>query len=355
MASVSACLRSGWLGYGPRCRSLEARFAARGGSALATSNCTAALHLAARAVATPGGNEVVVPAITFVSTAMAFTCAGYTVRLADVDPATGLVDPAAADRAITPQTRAVVAVHLFGQRDRTGELRALCDRRQIQLIEDCAHRLDLLDERGPLGDMVTYSFNATKEAPGGEGGLLWWRSSRLGSRVRAMSNLGLGIDTPERVCTLAHRDYEFSNEVGLKLRGNDVSAALTIPSLDRLTLSRDRRRELFRRYDSAISPLNPVIQSLQRTDADSYLMYVVRVQADARDALRAVMAREGVATAVHYPSLSRHPRFRHDACPVAERMDQELLTLPCFPDLTDGEQERVLDALATACRQTTGA
>jgi len=248
----------------------------------------------------------------------------------------------------------VVAVHLFGQRAPTARLRELCDRHGIPLIEDCAHRVDLLDDRPPLGDMACYSFNAVKEAPAGEGGLVWSSVAGGDERVRILSNLGLTIDTVQRTQVLNHRDYGFSHEIGLKLRGNDLSAALALLSLDHLHALREQRARIFSHYDQAVAAMNTCVQPIERNTGDSFLMYVVRVPAESRDAIREGMAHCGVATSVHYPSLTRHPRLRGPCCPVAERLDRELLTLPSFLALTPSEQDRVLSALAEAC-QASGA
>lgn len=347
--AIRECLASGWLGYGPRCGSLETLFTAHSdGVAVATSSCTSALYLAAQLCWRSSVDEAIVPAITFVSTAMAFQGAGYRVVVADVDPKTAMLSVADVERAITPHTRVVVAVHLFGQHYDTSSLRDLCDAHDVVLIEDCAHRVDLLDDGQPLGDMACYSFNAVKEAPGGEGGMFWCRSVTNRDRVRALSNLGLTVDTMQRSRSLAHADYQFTGEVALKLRGNDLSACLTLSSLRELSTTRARRATIFGYYDQAIRRGTSVVRPLERGPDDSYLMYVVRVPAEVRDQVRSSMAASGVATSVHYPSLTRHPLFQNDWCPVAEAIEGEIITLPCFPELTDSERARVVDALLKA-------
>lgn len=351
LAEIGACLASGWLGYGPRCKQLEARFAARGGAALATANCTAALHITARLCASPGRNEVIIPAITFVSTAMSFRYAGYDVRLVDINPRTGLLDTEAISRAITPSTRAIVAVHLFGQRSATGELRNICDAHGLVLIEDCAHRLDLLDVDPPLGDMACYSFNAVKEAPGGEGGLLWCRDPDWIMRARWISNLGLTVDTQSRAMALAHHDYEFSDDLGLKLRSSDLSAALTLACLDGLARTREARRHIFMAYDSALLGHGNIAKPIAREADDSFLMYVLRIAQDKRDALRKRLAQHGIATSIHYPSLSRQCSVGGARLPCAEQIDRELVTLPCFPDMLPEEIDRVTTALTLVCEE----
>lgn len=353
-ARLLATLDSGWLGYGPQCRSLEERFTAgRGGWALATSSCTSALYLAGRLIRASTGEphpEIIIPSISFVASGMAFLQAGVRPTIADVGAGDLLLGQHGMRRALTPRTRAVLAVHLYGQRcAELPALRALADEHGLLLIEDCAHRIDLLDETAPLGDLLCYSFNAVKELPGGEGGLLWGRDRRHEAWVRPVSNLGLAVDTMQRAADLRHADYAFAAEPGLKLRNNDIAAALVNAAIETLAASRARRREQFHRYDRLLSAIGADAWPLERRDDDSCLMYVVRVAAEMRDPVRTAMASAGVATSVHYPSLARHPLFGNehpDGCCGEE--DKRIITLPTFAELTADDQRRVVDALAFA-------
>ena len=178
-----ATLDSGWLGYGPQCRVLEERFTAgRGGWALATSSCTSALYLAGRLVRAMAGEsqpEIIIPSMSFVASGMAFLQAGVRPVIAGVGADDLLLGQDGVRSALTPRSRALLAVHLYGQRcEELPALRALADEHGLLLIEDCAHRIDLLDATAPLGDLLCYSFNAVKELPGGEGGLLGGRDRR---------------------------------------------------------------------------------------------------------------------------------------------------------------------------------
>ena len=354
-----AVLDSGWLGYGPQCLALERTFiGARGGWALATSSCTTALYLAAllcrdgadraRGVAHVQP-EVIVPAMTFISSAMAFAHAGYRVRVADVDRASLMLTAETAERMLTPGTRAIVVVHLYGQYapDIAG-LRALADRRGLALIEDCAHRIDLDDAPPRAGDLACFSFNAVKELPGGEGGLLWARDSALEHTARARSNSGLEIDTLQRTATTQHRDYDFSAATGLKLRSNDIAAALVLGALDEWPALREGRRRQFERYEALLREHAPDVDPMARGADDSWLMYVVRTAQRAR--LREHLAALGIATSVHYPSLARHPLFARDADPRArdDALDATIVTLPTSPGLSAREQEIVAAAIAGA-------
>jgi UDP-4-amino-4-deoxy-L-arabinose-oxoglutarate aminotransferase len=350
---VAAVLASGWLGYGPQCHALEQRFAGeRGGWALATSSCTSALYLAALACRDERGTpEAVVPAITFISSAMAFAHAGYRVRIADVDRATLTLTAEAAARCLTPRTRAIVVVHLYGRRaPDLAALRALADRHGIALVEDCAHRVDLADAAPRLGDLACFSFNAVKELPAGEAGLLWGRDPALEPRARARSNAGLTLDTLERTATELHGDYRFSAATGLKLRSNDVAAALALGALDDWPQARATRRALCDHYDTLLARFAPEIVPLPRGMDHSCLMYVVRARR--RTELRRGLAAHRIATSIHYPSLARHPRFADDADPRArdEAIDGTIVTLPTSLEMSAWTQARVVGAIAATLR-----
>ena len=351
LGRVAAVLASGWVGYGAQCEELEQRFIAqRGGWAVATSSCTAALYLAGLLCRGADDDvEAIVPAVTFVSSAAAFTHAGFRVRIADVERATLTLTAETAARCLTPRTRVIVVVHLYGQRapDLAG-LRALADRHDVALVEDCAHRIDL-DETGlRLGDLACFSFNGVKELPAGEGGLLCGRAAALEARARVLSNVGLVSDTRARVRTALHRNYRFATDGGLKLRANDVAAALALGALDDWPQARAARRARCDRYDALLAPFAPEVTPLPRAPGHSGLMYVIRARL--RADLRRHLAARRIATAIHYPSLAGHPRYAADADARAgdAALDAPVLTLPTSLTMMDEVQERVVAAIATA-------
>lgn len=346
IAEAAQCMREGWVGYGTRCHQLEQHFVGQqGGWALATGTCTSALYLSALLLKPAPGDEVIVPATTFVSTAMAFHWAGWRVRVADVDPETLLLTPENVEAVATERTRAVVAVHLYGQQADVHALGELCDRKGYVLIEDGAHRLPLPGETAPAGRFACYSFNAVKEAPAGEGGMLWCADAALETAARQISNLGLSFDTVQRCATVQHRDYEFSTLGGLKLRLNDIAGTLALHGITHLNETRRQRQAMAQRYDQALSGLSPYLRPMHKQSGDSCLMYVVRVGNDRRSALREALAGAGVASSVHYSSLSQHPFFSGDSCPKAEQAQHEVLTLPLRLDLTVAEQDQIIEVV----------
>lgn len=355
--ALEKCLQSGWLGYGPACHTLEKSFTKmHDGWAIATSSCTSALYLAAQLLKCPEKDEVIIPAITFTSTAMAFLSAGYKVRLADVDPRNLCLDQEKTKALISKRTRAIVVVHLYGQHIDVNHLVKLCRENNIMLIEDYAHRLTILDNHAPLGDFACYSFNAVKEAPGGEGGLIWSRHEEYYPTAQTISNVGLGVDTWQRSEILKHKHYEFSKNIGLKLRLNDIAATLINCSIECLSETREKRKHIFSQFDNALKSSSD-IENIQRHEGDSYLMYVVKLSARInRNIFRDSLAHLGIATSVHYPSLSQHLAINSNFSEVenADILSEKVLTLPCFPSMSTWQIDEVINAVTTTMEKYEG-
>lgn len=332
--SINQTMRSCWWGYGPICNALERRFVdAHGGNAIALTSGTTALHTAARLLVATPGDEVIVPAMTYVSTAMAFHEAGFNVRVADVDPETLLITSSTVKPLLSARTRAIVAVHLYGQRADLKELAALSAQTGAALIEDRAHRIGLSDP--PVGDFACYSFNVLKEAPAGDGGLLWFRDVRHLNRVMSLTNVGLSSDTWERTREIQHGRYTFDGLSGLKLRLNDVSATFVLAALDSFPTWEVRRRHILESYRDRCRDAEGDLRVRPVSDGDSHLMAVLRVPGFRRDAFRALLQAEGVSTSIHYPALSGHPLFPGTDCPHAELAAHEVVSIPLFPDLPE--------------------
>jgi dTDP-4-amino-4,6-dideoxygalactose transaminase len=326
---------------------LEARFAELwGGAGLAVSSCTSALYLAGCTMRRRGRQgPVIVPALTFSSTAAAFAQANYEVALADVDPDTLLLSSESAARLAGGSPSAIVCVDLYGQRCKVAEVVAVAHRRGAAVIEDRAHRIGI--DTKPEGDFVCVSFNTVKELPAGEGGLLWCRDPDDARYARVLSNIGMDTDPWTRSRTAVHTDYEFRDAFGLKLRLNDLAASLVLGALDEHEDQRDRRRALHEHYLACTSKLPPIIRMLPRHEDDSFLMQVARVPARTRDAIRASLAEASLATSVHYPALTQHPKFSTQSCPTAETVCAELVTLPSSTTMTLQDWRVIARALAS--------
>lgn len=342
--ALNKCFLSGWWGYGNACKELENKFTnQRGGWALATSSCTSALYITARLLEQSPNAEVIVPAITWVSSAMAFLTAGFKVKIADISPVDLMINLETIKPLVTKNTKAVVVVHLYGQEANTKEISEFCMANKIIMIEDCAHRIDL--ENIPLADYCCYSFNTVKEIPCGEGGLIWSRRMSDKNSAQTISYLGMEVNTWQRTSNNKHRDLIFSETFGLKLQLNDLGASIANIMFEYRETARKKREIIFHNYKEHLQELNPKITLLNRNVNDSFLMYVIILNDTKRENLREQMALDGISTSVHYPTLSKHPLINNSVTQIADLYSENILTLPCYPDLSLEEQFAVIKSL----------
>ncbi|HEY3595547.1 MAG TPA: DegT/DnrJ/EryC1/StrS family aminotransferase, partial [Polyangiaceae bacterium] len=254
IASVGQTLRSLFLTLGPRVGEFERALARYLDvpHVVGVSSCTMALTLALKALGVGPGDEVVTTPMTFIATPNAVLYNGATPVFADVEPNTGLIDPAAIEAAITPRTRAVIAVHLYGHLADVRRIRALCDRHHLAFIEDAAHAVEAERDGvrvGHLGDATTFSFYATKTITSGDGGAVAVRDPAIAERLRKLRNHGVTRDAAAR-----HGNrYEHWDmvELGYKAAMTDIEAAILLPQLAHLDRRRDLRQAVVERYERA--------------------------------------------------------------------------------------------------------
>ena len=360
IAAVTDTLRSGWLTMGPRTESFEQAFAEHLGvrHAVAVSSCTAALHLAYLAAGVGPGDEVIVPAITFVATANAVRYCGATPILADVRGPHDLgIDPDDVERRITDATKAVCAVHYAGYAADVDRLRALCDEHSLALIEDVAHAPSATpvgSERklGGFGVAGAFSFFSNKVLSCGEGGLLATDDDDVAGFARSRRAHGLTSGTWDR-----HRGHAASYDVvglGFNYRIDEPRAALLEARLAGLELDIARRREHARAYRDALRAVDGLTLPYRDDEVETSSCYVMPVIVDdprLRDPLRELMLeRHRVQTSVLYPAVHEFTAYAGaspEPLPRSEALARSELTLPLFPDLGDEDRERVVEALRT--------
>jgi dTDP-4-amino-4,6-dideoxygalactose transaminase len=356
-----AVLESGWLTQGPKVAEFEDAFAARVGApyAIAVANCTAALHLVLRALEMGPGDEIVCPTLTFIATANAVLYCGATPVLVDVDPTTYNVDPAAVAEAITPRTRAILAVHQLGLPADLDRLATLAERHGLLLIEDAAcaagaeHRGEPIGR--PRGTAACFSFHPRKSITTGEGGMITTRDAGLAARVRRLRQHGMSLSDLERHRAGSVR-IEAYPEIGFNYRMTDLQAAVGVEQLKRLGEIVERRRTLARRYTERLSSLPGVVVPAEPVGVrHPFQSYMVRITAEAgieRDALMARLLAAGIATRRGVMCIHRESPYRKLfgdlSRPVAERVSDEGLMLPLYPQLASADQDRVIETLAVA-------
>ena len=360
-----AVLRSGWLTQGPKVAEFEAAFAAfvGAGHAVAVSNCTTALHLALRALDIGPGDEVICPTLTFIATANAVVYCGATPVLADVDGGTYNLDPDAVAAAITPRTRAILAVHQLGLPADLERLSRLADRHGVVLVEDAACAAGAV-YRGakigrPYGLMACFSFHPRKSITTGEGGMITTNDATVAARVRQARQHGMSLSDLDR-----HRgatvQFESYPEIGFNYRMTDLQAAVGVEQLRKLPGLLTRRRALAHRYTEALAGVPHVSTPVEPAESlHPFQSYMIRVGAESpigRDSLMARLLAEGIATRRGVMCIHREAPYRKLLgdlhLPVAERVSDEGLILPLFAQMTDSEQCTVIAAVAAAlgCR-----
>jgi dTDP-4-amino-4,6-dideoxygalactose transaminase len=359
IAEVVDSLRSGWVGTGPKVQRFERMLSdyVQAPYARCVSSCTAALILSMEVLGIGPGDEVLVPAMTFVASANAVEHAGATPILVDSRPGTGLMDLDLAEAAITPRTRALMPVHLAGRPIDMERLNALRDRHGLMVIEDAAHAIgaEWRGRRiGAFGNVTAFSFYVTKNITTIEGGALLTDSEQVAEEVERLALHGLSVGAWQRFSDGGFKHYEVVRP-GYKYNMTDVQAALGLQQLPRLDDWIDRRAELWERYDELLAglPLEtpPPPEPGTRHARHLYQVLVEPGAALSRDGLLDGLAELNIGTGVHYRGVHLHPYYRDrydlvpEQFPVATAISERTLSLPLSPKVTEADQDDVVAAL----------
>ncbi len=357
--AVVECLESPWLTTGPGIDRFESDFAVATGArnAVAVSSGTAALHCAMMAAGIQAGDEVIVPAITFVATANAAVYCGADPVFADVNEDTLLIDPADVRSKITSRTRAVVAMDYGGQPCNYSELRAIADEFDLVLIADACHSLGGEYEGRPvgsLGDLNCFSLHPVKQITSGEGGMITTADDRMAEFMRRFRNHGIGTDHHARARQQTHR-YEMRS-LGFNYRLTDFQCALGASQLKKLRRFTRLRQQVAGLYDSLLSGLasaRPLVTVSGCGHARH--LYVIRWERElsgvSRDDVFSQLRTWGIGVNVHYQPVYQHPFYEQrfagvdHGCPVADAACKTILSLPVFPAISERDVRWVVEEL----------
>lgn len=353
LESVRRTLATPFVAMGPRVAEFEREFARLLGveHVVGVSSCSMGLVVALRALGVGPGDEVIVPAMTYVATSNAALHLGARVVFADVDAATGLVDPASVEAALAPRTRAIVAVHLYGQMAPMAALRAIADRAGLALVEDSAHAITAArDGAGPgqVGDAAVFSFYATKEATAGDGGAIATRDGALAGRLRRLRNHGISADAADRHGA-AYRHWDMLS-LGFKAAMTDLDAAFLLPQLPRLDARRAARQALAERYEAALAGV-PGVTPVRRDGRSAHHLFAVLVPPDRRDAVLAGLGERGIGCAVNYRAVHTLSYYRdelgwaRDDVPRAAAFGDRTVSLPLWAGMAKDDVDAVVAAL----------
>jgi dTDP-4-amino-4,6-dideoxygalactose transaminase len=362
IAEVVDSLRSGWIGTGPKVLRFERMLEGYLGvpHVRCVSSCTAALTLAMEACGIGPGDEVIVPAMTFIASANAVEHTGATPVLVDCEPRTGLIDLDAAEAAVSPRTRAIMPVHLAGRPISLDRLRELGARHDLIVIEDAAHAIGAEwrgRKIGAFGNPACFSFYPTKNITTIEGGAIATSDPEVAATVERLALHGLSLGAWQRFSDAGFKHYE-AVRPGYKHNMTDVQAALGIHQLPRLDEWIEARAVRWQRYDELLAGL-PVTTPEPPEDGTRAARHLYQIMVDrdaplARDDLLEALTAQRIGVGVHFRGVHLHPYYRTrygidpSTLPVATDMSERTLSLPLSPVLTEEDQEDVVGALRNA-------
>ncbi len=362
--AILKALRSGWVSQGPRVAEFEKGFAAYVGAshAVAVSSCTTALHLAMIALGLGPGDEVICPSLSFIATANAIAYVGATPVLVDIARESYNLDPKRVEQAITPRTKAILAVHQIGLPAAMAEISQIAAKHGLTVLEDaaCAVGAEYREKKIglPHSRLACFSFHPRKVLSTGEGGMITTSEESLVLRLRRLRQHAMSVSD---VVRHSSRDVvtETYDEVGFNFRMTDLQAAVGIVQLDRLPGFLERRRMLAARYNDLLAEL--AWMSLPASPAGcrhTYQSYMVRLKPHApvsRDGLMQALLNRGISTrrgvmAIHHEAPYRRARGA-DSLPETEAATRETLILPLYHQMTEDEQDYVVENIVDATRR----
>lgn len=362
-------LRSGWLSTGPKVARFEAAFREYVGSeyAVAVNSCTAALHLSMVVAGIKPGDEVITTPMTFCATVNSIIHAGATPVLVDCDRHTQLIDPNRIEEAITPRTRAIVPVHLYGRPCDMDAILDIARRHNLLVIEDAAHALEAVykgRKLGTIGNLTAFSFYVTKNVATGEGGMVTTDNADFAEKIRIYALHGMTLDAWKRFSDAGTKQYDVSVP-GFKYNMMDLQAAIGLHQLARVPANLVRRNQIWQSYERAFADLPvdlPVADQPNTTHARH--LYTLLIDQErcglTRDEFIRCLYEFNIGTGIHYVAVHLHTYYRErfgyraEDFPHASWISQRTVSLPLSPKLTDADVANVIQAVRTVLRDGGG-
>jgi len=368
--AVAEVLRGDWLTNGPAVPRFEEAFAevVAARFAVAFSSGTAALHAAAHAAGIGAGDEVITSPLTFLASANCILYCGAIPVFADVDAETLNLNPAAVEAALTPRTKAILPVHFAGLPCAMEAIHDTARPRALPVIEDAAHALGAEIGGRPIGslsELTTFSFHPVKHITTGEGGMVTTSEAGLAERLRRFRNHGIDREVRERQAATHAAWRQEMVGFGMNYRLTDVQSALGLSQLRRLDARLKRREAIAARYHQAFAALPEVRLAPTRLETrHAWHIYPLRLNRDRlcrdRETIFQALRAENIGVSVHYQPVHLHPYYRErlgtgpGLCPAAEAAFEDLITLPLFPGMSDGDTLDVIAAVEKVVRWARG-
>ncbi|MFI2778822.1 DegT/DnrJ/EryC1/StrS family aminotransferase [Streptomyces sp. ALB3] len=360
LAAVAEVFAEKWLGHGPRTKAFEAEFAAHVGvdpeHMVFLNSGTAGLFLAMECLGLGEGDEVVLPSLSFLAAANAVLAMGARPVFCDVDPRTLNPDAAHVEAVLTDRTKAVVVLHYGGYPGDIEAIARLCRDRNIPLVEDAACSAgSRVDGKvvGGFGDLAMWSFDAMKVLVTGDGGMLWARDRELAVRARRLAYHGLVQSSGIGHARVSHRWWELEvPEIGRRIIGNDLTAAIGRVQLRRLPEFVARRREIVQLYDRELAGVPGLLTPppLPAGHESTYYFYWVQFEEEMRDGIASELLAADIYTTFRYAPLHKVAAYGHDGRVLAssDHAAARTLCLPLHPGLTDEDVRTVAATLRKA-------
>ena len=359
--AVVDVLKSDFLTTGPKIAEFEQTVADYVGAkyAVAISNGTSALHAACFAAGIEPGDEVITTPLTFAASANCVLYCGGTPVFADVDPKTYNIDPEDIRRKITDRTKAIIAVHLAGQPCDMDAIHSIAREHGLIVIEDGAHALGSVykgKKVGCLSDMTTFSFHPVKPITTGEGGMIVTDNEDFYKKMVLFRSHGITRD--DSIMTRNDGPWFYQQfDLGYNYRITDIQCALGCSQMKKLDRFLAQRKKIVARYNEAFADCDNIITPYQLSDTESgWHLYIIQVKNCDRRQVFEAMREKGIGVNVHYIPVYMHPYYQEHGyetvhCANAEEIYSHIISLPLYPGLTFEQQDYVIDALKSLCKE----
>lgn len=358
--AVADVLRGELITCGPKVLELEKTLCEITGAkyAVAVSNGTAALHLAALAARIKKGDEVITSPITFAASANCTLYCDGTPVFADIDPETYNISPASIEEHITDKTKAIVAVDFTGQSIEHDKIKTICDKHNLILIEDAAHAIGTAYNdkmTGNIADMTTFSFHPVKTATAGEGGAITTNDEAFYKDLIRLRNHGITRDQEQMTHPTDDPWYQEQIDLGYNYRMTDFQAALLNSQLHKLPLFKEKRQSVVSSYNEAFADIPEIIVQKEIPESDTCRhLYVIQLDLDKVSCTRReffdALSAENIQPQVHYMPVYYHSHYerlgyKHGICPKAEALYEKIMSIPLYYSITDDEVRDSINAV----------
>lgn len=360
LKEVESVFQSTFLTTGPKTQKLEQSFSEYLGVpyCIGVNSCTAGLFLSLKALGIGEGDEVIVPAMTFIATSNVVIQAGAKPIFVDVEKDTGLIDAFCIEKAITPATKAIIPVHLYGQLADMEAIHRIAENNNLHVIEDAAHAIESRAKTyrtGTLGDIACFSFYATKNITCGDGGLISINNQALYEKLKVLRLHGMSKSAADRY-TGPYKHWDMT-EMGWKFNLGDIQSAILLPQLKKIDQRRDRREEICAVYENIFTQNSVDFPKVKLDQTSARHLFTVWPPRGKRDQALALLQEMGVGVAVNYRAVhlltyyKEKFGYRPGDFPNAEEIGDRTISIPLYPRLTDEEVNYVAQSVVKVIKE----